>query len=202
MEFENVCRHNKFGFCKFGNLCRKRHIEEICDNKDCETRLCGKRHPRLCRFFQEFGRCKFGEFCRFKHVEYSESIRNDREIEELKALLVLKDDQILAVAHKIDKIVRYLKSKDHDVNDCENTEKIEFHELDEDDEYEEKMKHLVENENTLKIFQEEEVVPEDLDFSCNFCENKFEKEIRLLAHFWQDHRGKSTFIVVPRTPPP
>ena len=168
MEFENVCRHNKFGFCKFGNLCRKRHIEEICDNKDCETRLCGKRHPRLCRFFQEFGRCKFGEFCRFKHVEYSESIRNDKEIEELKALLVLKDDQILAVAHKIDKIVRYLKSKDHDVNDCENTEKIEFHELDEDDEYEEKIKHLVENENTLKIFEEEEMVPEDLYFSCNF----------------------------------
>ena len=167
MEFENVCRHNKFGFCKFGNLCRKRHIEEICDNKDCETRLCGKRHPRLCRFFQEFGRCKFGEFCRFKHVEYSESIRNDKEIEELKALLVLKDDQILAVAHKIDKIVRYLKSKDHDVNDSENTEKIEFHELDEDDEYEEKIKHLVENENTLKIL-EEEVIPEDLYFSCNF----------------------------------
>ena len=133
MSLENVCSHNKFGFCKFGNFCRKRHIEELCNNKDCETNFCEKRHPRSCRFYSEFGRCKFGEFCRFKHVERSESFRNDKEIEELKALLILKDDQILAIAHKIDTIVRYLKSKDSEEKQCEIDDKIVFHELDEDD---------------------------------------------------------------------
>ena len=37
MSCENVCRHNKFGFCKYGKTCRKRHIEEDYDNKECET---------------------------------------------------------------------------------------------------------------------------------------------------------------------
>ena len=204
MNFENVCSHNKFGFCKFGKLCRKRHIEELCDNKDCETKLCGKRHPRSCRFYSEFGRCKFGEFCRFKHVERSESFRNDTEIEELKALLLLKDEQILAIALKIDTIVRYLKSKDSDEKNCDIDEKIELHELDEDNEYDEKVEHLVENENDLKIFEEggSDDISEPIDYNCDCCENVYETEIRLLAHIWQDHRGKSTFIAVPRIPPP
>jgi hypothetical protein len=67
--------------------------------------------------------------------EISEQFINDKEIEELKALLVLKDGQILAMAQKIDKIVKYLQSKDYDEND----EKIELHELDEDGEYDKKV---------------------------------------------------------------
>jgi hypothetical protein len=114
MNCENVCRHNKFGFCKYGNTCRKRHIDEVCESKDCETKLCPRRHPRSCRFFSEFGRCKFGEFCRFKHEEKSGNFRSDKEIEDLKALLSLKDEQILAIASKIDTIVSYLKSKELD----------------------------------------------------------------------------------------
>ena len=42
----------------------------------------------------------------------------------------MKDEQIFAVALKIDIIVRYLKSKDLDEKDCEIDEKVEIHELD------------------------------------------------------------------------
>ena len=201
MNCENVCRHNKFGFCKYGNTCRKRHIEEVCDNEECETNLCARRHPRSCRFFSEFGRCKFGEFCRFKHVEKSGKLRNDKEIEDLKALLILKDEQILAIACKIDTIVSYLKSKELDEKDCEIDEKIEMHGLDEDGEYDAKVNYILENENDLEIFENvdsKENLSEAKDHNCNLCET----EIRLVAHEWQDHRGKSTLIVVPRSPPP
>jgi hypothetical protein len=200
MNCENVCRHNKFGYCKFGQTCRKRHTEDICDYKDCEIKLCEKRHPRSCRFYSEFGRCKFGEFCRFKHLESSGQSRNDKEIEDLKALLNLKDEQILAVAHKIDTIVRYLKAKDLDELNCEIEEKIEFHELDEDNEFDDKMNYILENESEVKVFEEKE--SETSEYDCNYCENIFETEIRLVAHVWKDHRGKSTLVIIPRNPPP
>jgi hypothetical protein len=67
------------------------------------------------------------------------------------------------------------------------------------------MKYILENENDLEIFEDAET-KEDMsgfqDYPCNLCENVFEAEIRLVAHEWQDHRGKSTLIVVPRNPPP
>ena len=200
MNCENVCRHNKFGYCKFDKTCRKRHVEEICDKKACETNLCEKRHPRSCRFYSEFGRCKFGEYCRFKQLENSGHFKNDKEIEDLKALLQLKDDQILAIANKIDTIVGYLKAKDLDEKNCETEEKIEIHELDEDNEFDDKIKYILENESVLEIF--EEVGLETEDFDCNYCENVCETEVRLVAHLWQVHRGKSTLILVPRNPPP
>ena len=123
-----------------------------------------------------------------------------KEIEDLKALLNLKDEQILAVAHKIDTIVRYLKAKELDEIKCEIEEKVEFHELDEDDEFDDKVNYLLENESEVKVFAENEL--DTSENYCNYCENHFETEIRLLAHNWKDHRGKSTFIVIPRNSPP
>ena len=80
-----------------------------------------------------------------------------------------------------------------------------MHRLDEDGEYDDKVKYILENENDLEIFDDVEA-KEDMselnDYHCNFCENVCETEIRLAAHEWQYHRGKSTLIVVPRKLPP
>ena len=99
----------------------------------------------------------------------------------------------------------YLKFKELDEKACEIDEKIEIHGLDEDGEYDDKVKYILENENDLEIFENlepEEVMSELKDYHCNLCENVFETEIRLVVHEWQDHREKSTLIVVPRNPPP
>ena len=61
-----VCLHNKFGFCKFGHMCHKRHIDDICQ-ENCFLQDCQKRHPRPCKYFVHFNRCKFGENCKYKH---------------------------------------------------------------------------------------------------------------------------------------
>ena len=76
----HVCLHNKHGFCKFGQYCRKNHIYEICLENDCDIQSCSKRHPRPCRFFQLYQRCKFGTYCAFNHCESIQS----KEIELLK----------------------------------------------------------------------------------------------------------------------
>ena len=79
-ENKNVCRHNKFGFCKFGKTCKKKHLSDICVNLSdicvnlsCRTYNCLTRHPRDCYFYGFYGRCKFGNFCQFRHVLPEES---------------------------------------------------------------------------------------------------------------------------------
>ena len=68
----NVCQHLKYGFCKFLDKCKYKHVNENCNEKSCEINDCEKRHPMLCRYFKEFGRCKFGSFCYYRHSNYEE----------------------------------------------------------------------------------------------------------------------------------
>ena len=63
-----VCKYHKYGHCKFQNVCRYQHNEELCETTQCDVYNCSKRHPKRCRYFEEFGRCKFGDFCSFAHV--------------------------------------------------------------------------------------------------------------------------------------
>ena len=79
MSTENLCLHNKFGFCKHGNYCWKRHVEEKCENLECEGSHCERRHPQECIYFKNYKRCKFDEYCAYSHV-----VAADPVLEELK----------------------------------------------------------------------------------------------------------------------
>ena len=68
---ETVCRHNKFGFCKFGERCHKRHVDKCCENSECDVKLCENRLPRICKYFSIYKRCKYNEFCKYKHFDES-----------------------------------------------------------------------------------------------------------------------------------
>ena len=37
-----TCMFNKFGFCKNGDSCRKKHLVEICLKDACDARKCDK----------------------------------------------------------------------------------------------------------------------------------------------------------------
>ena len=90
---ENVCKYNKFGYCKFGNSCFRRHENKVCEKEDCEVKLCLFRHPRKCRFFLEYNYCKFGSYCRFKHEVFSD-IKTTQNINELRKELKEKETEI------------------------------------------------------------------------------------------------------------
>ena len=62
-----ICQHHKFGYCKFRELCRHRHINDMCEDSECEVQFCIRRHPKRCRFYDQYKRCKFGDFCSFVH---------------------------------------------------------------------------------------------------------------------------------------
>ena len=100
-----LCRHFKFGFCRFGDLCHRRHIKEICGNKVCpDVNVCPLRHPKICSFFTKYGNCKFGLYCSYGHeksamqtkIENLESeLQNlTSEIKDLKGQIKLIQQQL------------------------------------------------------------------------------------------------------------
>ena len=64
---ENVCTNNKYGFCKFGNTCRFKHVDFLCETQNCDILSCEKRHPKTCFYQTKYGRCKFTSFCKYSH---------------------------------------------------------------------------------------------------------------------------------------
>ena len=106
MDNAQVCRHFKYGYCRFQDLCRYEHVKEVCDDVECSVTLCRKRHPRLCIYFSKFNRCKFGSFCQFSHDErqispqcsHKDSLIST-EIEKLKE--VIKENKIEGNIKKI-----------------------------------------------------------------------------------------------------
>ena len=78
MATQNICRYNKFGYCKFGQVCRKQHCDELCGDSACDPSSCIKRHPKECKYFRNYNRCKFNP-CKFVHTANA----NDEKIKEL-----------------------------------------------------------------------------------------------------------------------
>ena len=86
MSYQTICSKNKFGFCKFGNLCRMKHLEKLCDSENCEIVNCEMRNPKDCYFYNFYGSCKFGEYCRYHHraIENNSIVKGIRESEVKK----------------------------------------------------------------------------------------------------------------------
>ena len=103
-----VCRHNKYGHCRYKDVCRNLHVNEMCQDVNCETVKCKKRHPRKCKFFQEYKRCKFGEFCSFDHTLAN---LNDYTIEELKK-------ELENVKIKVDALEKQIEHKNFELTEA------------------------------------------------------------------------------------
>ena len=105
MATQNVCKWNKFGYCKHGEMCRESHVKEICENSSCKIMCCLKRHPKQCKFFTSYKRCKFDP-CAFRHVEQTDSF------EYLKK----ENDVMLSKINDIDKSIKALEAKESETD--------------------------------------------------------------------------------------
>ena len=83
---QNVCRFNKYGYCKFGDKCHFRHNNVICVTKKCSVFDCDKRHPVVCKYFMNFRKCKYSN-CAFKHKNLNEVNNNDAKIKMIECKL-------------------------------------------------------------------------------------------------------------------
>ena len=112
MAQQNVCGHFKFGFCKYKESCRKKHIKEICENSSCVIKICNLRHPKICKFYREFGRCKFTDGCAFKHIVFDNILA--KRVDNLEKKLNEKDKQIKQLTDSQNDIKQRLAEKEND----------------------------------------------------------------------------------------
>ena len=96
-----ICRYHQFGHCKFRNLCRHRHIDDICYANECSISTCEKRHPRECKFFNQYSKCKFSEYCSYSHVLKATDRLSDSRLQYLEKLASEQTQSISGMQDKI-----------------------------------------------------------------------------------------------------
>ena len=100
----HVCKHFKFGFCKFGEKCRKQHLKETCQTYDCQVKTCNKRHPRICKYFSVNQICKFGDTCCYKHKLSTHHCNILEQVSSLHATISSLSESIQALENEILKL--------------------------------------------------------------------------------------------------
>ena len=62
-----LCQFDKYGLCRYRQVCRHQHVQDGCENKNCAVKRCQICHPKVCTFFRKSQRCKFGVDCLYRH---------------------------------------------------------------------------------------------------------------------------------------
>ena len=192
MSQENICKLNKFGYCKYENRCFRKHQNAICENVQCSITECSLRHPRKCRYFLEFLYCKFGNYCRFSHKTLKNK-ENTKDIEELREELKQLEEKIQEKDNEIK--IKDMKIKVMEDNFEKEKKNIEQEELEKFeivrnewhvtqmlfDSFKEEMLYkygYVSNEETSEeeIDNVDEKVTESEKRNCNMCDFKGKTE--------------------------
>ena len=121
MASESVCPYNKYGHCKHGVTCRYQHVNQKCENSNCDVSKCVQRHPRECRFYRDYSRCKFGEYCSFEHAVKNDATKT--ELETLKTKLANLESKNSEMNYTVQRLTEKQKELENNLN--EKDKKIE-----------------------------------------------------------------------------
>ena len=116
---QQICRRNKFGYCMFGgDKCRYLHIEETCENEQCDILNCQKRHPRTCNFYRDYRRCKFSDYCRYKHDQPNDQItlKFEERMKAFENVIDEKDAKILELEKEVNSNKQRMDSLEKIIN--------------------------------------------------------------------------------------
>jgi hypothetical protein len=131
MAAQTVCSFFKFGYCKHKEMCRKRHVTEICENSSCEVYTCMLRHPKICKYLRNYGMCKFDP-CMFSHKINDTTQKNLEakldanclKIVTLEKIISEKDDVIHQLSLKIDENSEEIQRIVEKIKDLEKFESM------------------------------------------------------------------------------
>ena len=119
---QNVCKYEKFGFCKERDSCPRFHPKVLCDKDTCDVTSCSKRHPMPCRNFTK-GECRFGNVCKFDHRKQKSfkdlEIKNDnllKELKHLKSRITDQDATISSLKQMIENLQLRFNNQEKTVN--------------------------------------------------------------------------------------
>ena len=102
----SICKQNQFGYCKFKDLCKRKHVIEICEIDSCDQSECEKRHPKICIYFKRYKMCKFGKFCKYKHATFESDFEKNlkKEFCDLKNRMEALERTVIEKNDKIEKL--------------------------------------------------------------------------------------------------
>ena len=186
-----VCFKNKFGYCRYADSCRYKHVTMVCEDGQCEIQNCDKRHPKICKYFRDYRRCKFTVGCKYKHENNQEKINNlEKQMDKQKEKLEEKNAYILQLELRLGEIEKKFKEEqirtDKRIRDLENANKSKNNEKNEDTSFKCKdcefyttskrglRVHIKKKHTNLKS----DVFP----IECDFCDDKLESEKEMKAH--------------------
>ena len=169
MAVQTICSYNKLGHCKYGETCRNQHVNEMCENPECDVQTCNYRHPRECRWYREFCRCKFGDYCSYSHNKKKDNLDQ------------LKMDNTV-ILEKLSELEKTAKEKDKLFDNFVTAMLEKFRKL------EEKVFNFDNHESEIELtfFN-----PSDVEKSCDDCNFKTYEEGDLENHVEVSHEKKS-----------
>ena len=97
-----LCLYFKFGYCKFLDNCRNRHVDVLCESENCPVYSCEKRHPKGCSYQRDYGTCKYLTYCKYDHRKPLYVRENGARLEEMEKKIEKIDDE--ESKKKIDKL--------------------------------------------------------------------------------------------------
>ena len=100
-----VCDRNKYGHCKFGAFCKYTHKNEICQDEECDTFNCERRHPKTCFWLKKYRRCKFSP-CSYKHSKVNTK-SSEKEIKVLNGRIDKIENSLKTICEKLDKVQEF-----------------------------------------------------------------------------------------------
>ena len=193
LSYHNVCKFNKFGFCKFRDCCKFKHVNELCQEASCDILQCLKRHPRECRYHQELRGCNFGKLCCFRHSYNTADSKADaakiqslsERVSMLQLLFNEKCQEITIVNEKLDKqenLTNKLGAFEVKLEDAvkrcqENGDNMYV------------LLHSVDDlERAMKLVQVQIGQHAPRQIVCNFCGKLFPTDPALRTHLINEHR--------------
>ena len=121
MHPQNICIYEKFSTCKMGDRCNFHHPTLVCDDKECDIKLCLKRHPETCLYDTVFHACRNEDHCRYQHrkIDFPTDFNEDkyRELEE-KYNAILEDYKI--VLRRIEALESNNKKQNNEISKVES----------------------------------------------------------------------------------
>ena len=209
---EEICKHFKYGYCKFKDECRKHHVKDICElGTSCKmSKVCPKRHPKTCKKAIFEGFCRHGDHCAYSHSPTTNDQRNIGvimgKVETLEKIVQEMAQQIISLQAEIhaqkdeSKTVSGKYSKDeNNVKDQIETLSIKTKSSIKRSELKEKeqlncehcdyycKKTATMNKHMVTKHAMDRKEKDKQISSCNQCEEKFKTLIELQIHIANKH---------------
>ena len=153
----------------------KQHVKGECkDLSSCKSKVCLKRHPKVCKRLSVEKFCKFGASCAYFHIpDTNLQVKEDKKSQSDLKIILLEDEMkmIKSQLRQLGLMTRELRDK-VELVDIEQVSNINVTET---------LKQSSEN-RTKEKYKVKPKVTKTQKYNCNQCNCTFKKDITLQKH--------------------